>query len=153
MWLLDTHYTQLRWFSFEEILNRGGYAILSHVWNSQEDTFQHYSAISLMFDGFNEFPTGLDCPNLKLLQLQGSYQGILSGDCTKFDSGDFFEVMRELRVVSLRSMFLQLPPPPLKSLMNLRTLCLDFCKLDTTDISMVGSLKSLEILSFFQCLP
>ena len=41
MWLLETHYTRLRWFAVEDILRLGGYAILSHVWSSQEDTFQH----------------------------------------------------------------------------------------------------------------
>ncbi|CAK9163432.1 unnamed protein product [Ilex paraguariensis] len=119
----------------------------------QEDTFRHCSAISLMFDQLDKFPIGLDCPNLKLLQVQckgDPRDDPTNESCTRVDSIGFFEGMKELKVVDLRSMCLQLTRQPLKSLLNIRTLCLDFCRLDNNTSSMIGSLKSLRVLSFFK---
>ena len=44
MWLLNTHTAELHYFVSPETIP-GGYAILSHVWSSKEDTFQDLQSI------------------------------------------------------------------------------------------------------------
>uniref|UniRef100_A0A5B6Z6W5 Uncharacterized protein n=1 Tax=Davidia involucrata TaxID=16924 RepID=A0A5B6Z6W5_DAVIN len=110
----------------------------------QKETYQHYTAISLSSNKMQELPAGgLDCPKLKLLRLVCD----LSSENI---SGDFFEGMKELSVVGLEHMSLHTLPPSFQSLENLRTLCLHSCHF-TTDLSIIGSLTKLEILSFFNC--
>lgn len=92
-------------------------------------------------------PTDLHSPDLKLLWLENRppKQEI---------SGNIFSEMKELRVVCFNDMLVKPLPPSFQVLMNLQTLCLEFCVLGTTGISLIGCLRKLEILSFYgSCLP
>ncbi|XAR68424.1 hypothetical protein NMG60_11003533 [Bertholletia excelsa] len=96
------------------------------------------SCISVASDGLTEFPEGLSCPKLELLRIQC---GIirLSLPC------NFFDRMRELKVLDLQRMCIQLLPLSLEQLSKLKTLCIDHCEVD--DISVIGRVFGLEILS------
>ncbi|KAM7505255.1 hypothetical protein LguiB_004159 [Lonicera macranthoides] len=106
-----------------------------------EDTYEHYTSISLQCDKMDELPDGLECPNLKLLQLAGFDHELL-----KFPER-FFEGMRKLQVLVLRRVSIPSLPESLQFLTNLRTLSLNCCRLEG-DVSMIGKLEVLEILSF-----
>ena len=60
MWLLSTHYAELRFFSSPEAV-AGGYAILSHTWGTpaEEQTFQELRAIDARCKVSNENPLDL----------------------------------------------------------------------------------------------
>ncbi|KAI5336379.1 hypothetical protein L3X38_015646 [Prunus dulcis] len=61
---------------------------------------------------------------------------------------NFFEKMKELKVLDLTRLHFPSLPPSLQSLTNLQTLCLDLCMLG--DIALVGQLTNLKILSLLQ---
>ncbi|KAK2991447.1 hypothetical protein RJ640_012055 [Escallonia rubra] len=107
----------------------------------KNDSYQPYTAISLMSDEVQVLATGQDCPQLKLLRL-------ICGQGSLNISRDFFQGMKKLDVFDFKGMLAQPLPPSLQFLTNLRTLCLNFCYI-TSDIALIGSLKKLEILSFF----
>ncbi|KAG4149641.1 hypothetical protein ERO13_D05G346400v2, partial [Gossypium hirsutum] len=85
-----------------------------------DESFKHYKAISIETDQTDELPKGVGFPDLKLL-LHGGNRFVET-------SSEFFEGMKALQFH-----------------MNLRTLYLIDCKL--SDISMLGKLKTLHILS------
>ncbi|XP_031376653.1 uncharacterized protein LOC116192285 isoform X2 [Punica granatum] len=58
----------------------------------------------------------------------------------------FFEGMRKLRVLDIRSANFTSLPSSVHLLQNLTTLCLDNCVIE--DISIIGKLKGLQVLSF-----
>ncbi|XP_031391428.1 uncharacterized protein LOC116203696 [Punica granatum] len=58
----------------------------------------------------------------------------------------FFKGMRKLRVLDIRSENFTSLPPSVLLLQNLTTLCLDNCVIE--DISIIGKLKRLQVLSF-----
>ncbi|KAK8358809.1 hypothetical protein V6Z12_A04G048800, partial [Gossypium hirsutum] len=97
--------------------------------------FKHYTAISFETDQTDELPKGVRFPYLKLL-LHG-------GNCFMETSSEFFEGMEELQVCALNHQLISLAA--FQFHMNLQTLCLIGCQL--SDISMLGKLKSLHILS------
>ncbi|KAM7505266.1 hypothetical protein LguiB_004170 [Lonicera macranthoides] len=105
-----------------------------------EDTYEDYTSISLQCDKMDELPDGLECPNLKLLRLDGLDHKLL-----KFPER-FFEGMRKLQVLVLRHMSVPSLPESLQFLTSLRTLSLNSCKLEG-DVSLIGKLEVLEILS------
>ena len=45
MWLLSTNRAELRFFALPESVPKPGYAIVSHVWDHNEQTFQHLQAL------------------------------------------------------------------------------------------------------------
>ncbi|XP_057540354.1 probable disease resistance protein At4g27220 [Amaranthus tricolor] len=100
-------------------------------------------AISLLAFPMNDrFPTRLQCPSLKLL--------LLAQRAPLRLNDIFFDGLKALQVLDLTAAKNRLEmvlPSSLKSLQNLRTLLLRRWKLKG-DISMIGSLRSLEILSF-----
>ncbi|KAB2032508.1 hypothetical protein ES319_D05G379100v1 [Gossypium barbadense] len=98
-----------------------------------DESFKHYTAISFETDQMDELPKGVGFPCLKLLLL-GSFME---------NSSEFFEGMKALQVCALKDQLISLAA--FKFNMNLRTLCLIDCVL--SDISMLGKLKSLHILS------
>ncbi|XP_052884803.1 disease resistance protein At4g27190-like [Gossypium arboreum] len=100
-----------------------------------DESFKHYTAISFETDQTDELPKGVRFPYLKLL-LHG-------GNCFMETSSEFFEGMEELQVCALNHQLISLAA--FQFHMNLRTLCLIGCQL--SDISMLGKLKSLHILS------
>ncbi|XP_034707052.1 probable disease resistance protein At4g27220 [Vitis riparia] len=84
----------------------------------------------------SELPEGLVCPELELF---GCYNSAVQIPNT------LFEGMKQLKVLDLTGMQLPSLPLSLQCLANLRTLCLDGCKLG--DIVIIAELKKLEILS------
>lgn len=88
----------------------------------------------------DELLEGLECPRLKLLHMATedlSVQQI---------PNNFFIGMTELRVLDFVAMHLPSLPSSLCLLSNLQTLCLDYGVFG--DVSIIGELKTLEILSF-----
>ncbi|TYI84775.1 hypothetical protein E1A91_D05G390400v1 [Gossypium mustelinum] len=100
-----------------------------------DESFKHYTAISFETDQTDELPKGVGFPYLKLL-LRG-------GNRFMETSSEFFEGMKALQVCALKDQLISLAA--FKFNMNLRTLCLIYCQL--SDITMLGKLKSLHILS------
>ncbi|KAB2612306.1 disease resistance protein [Pyrus ussuriensis x Pyrus communis] len=81
-----------------------------------------------------------ECPDLKLLFLSNNNVG----DPKEIPS-NFFEGMKELKVLDVTAFSIESLPPSLQSLKHLQTLCLDQCELE--DITLVGRLTNLKILS------
>ncbi|TYH21486.1 hypothetical protein ES288_A04G048100v1 [Gossypium darwinii] len=98
-----------------------------------DESLKHYTAISFETDQTDELPKGVGFPYLKLLLLRSFMK----------TSSEFFEGMKALQVCALNRQLISLAA--FKFHMNLRTLCLFGCQL--SDISMLGKLKSLHILS------
>ncbi|KAI5659919.1 hypothetical protein M9H77_28712 [Catharanthus roseus] len=104
------------------------------------------TAISLNFNEFDKLPADLNSPkNLQLFQLPRISR--FSEDTLNMRD-NFFEGMKELRVIHMTALSLNLLPSSLCFLSSLCILCLDGCSLGT-DLSIIGSLKQLEVLSFF----
>lgn len=89
----------------------------------------------------SELPADLECPQLDLFQIFNDNHYLKIAD-------NFFSRMHKLRVLGLSNLSLSSLPSSVSLLENLQTLCLDRSTLD--DISAIGDLKRLEILSFFQ---
>lgn len=94
--------------------------------------------ISLQSASITKLPGQLKCPKLSFLR-------ILTKDPFMEIPTDFFEEMRSLKVLDFTGMHFPSLPSSICELANLGTLCLDDCVLG--DISIVGELKNLEILS------
>ncbi|KAL7217026.1 hypothetical protein ACSBR1_028860 [Camellia fascicularis] len=124
----------------------------------KRETFEHNTIISLTDNNILELPEGLECPKLQMLLL-GENEGF------EVIPNEVFEGMVGLKVLDLserigvhsllpvfpgasshRPRILTLPSS-LNLLANLRTLHLDRCRLG--NLSLLGKLKKLEILSFF----
>ncbi|XP_050255645.1 disease resistance protein RPS2-like isoform X2 [Quercus robur] len=105
----------------------------------EKETYEH-SAISLVSEKLKRHPDGLVCPKLELLQLL----------CPRWTlqtlPANLFKGMSGLKVLSLIRMSFPSLPESIHVLQNLRALHLDFCWL--TDVSAIGALRKLEILSF-----
>ncbi|KAH9687015.1 Disease resistance protein [Citrus sinensis] len=99
-------------------------------------------AISLPQRDIQELPERLQCPNLQLFLL--ITKGIAPVSMQISDL--FFEGTEELKVLSLIGIHFSSLPSSLGRLINLQTLCLDWCQLE--DVAAIGQLKKLEILSF-----
>ncbi|KAG2663953.1 hypothetical protein I3760_16G056200 [Carya illinoinensis] len=107
----------------------------------QKDTYDSYTTISLLLGEMKGHLDGLKCPKLQLLRLS----------CLKDSEillGNLFNGMNELRMLSLQEGCFSLNslPPSIQILENLRMLNLESCRL--RDVSAIGSLGKLEILSF-----
>ena len=87
-----------------------------------------------------ELPPRLVCPKLQFFILQSN-----SGASLNTIPNTFFEGMSQLKVLALSRMHFTTIPSMLQSLTNLRTLCLDRCKLG--DMAIIGELKKLQVLS------
>ncbi|XP_050242395.1 probable disease resistance protein At4g27220 [Quercus robur] len=107
----------------------------------EQDTYEH-SAISLVSQELKKHPDGLECPKLELLQLA------CGKNCTKTQTfpSNMFKEMNKLKVLSVEGMSFPSLPESILVLQNLRTLLLDYCKIE--DVSEIGALGKLEILSF-----
>ncbi|XP_048321228.2 disease resistance protein At4g27190 isoform X2 [Ziziphus jujuba] len=112
---------------------------------------EHCTAISLVFDKrIKKHPDSLVCPNLKLLSLSSTikikYHFMVRYAWQKLElSENFFEGIKEIKVLAFQSIYFQTLPASLQMLQNLRTLHLEYCELG--DISRIGGLEMLEILS------
>ncbi|KAM7480894.1 hypothetical protein LguiB_005477 [Lonicera macranthoides] len=111
-------------------------------WPEKDKRSPHTAAISLYSNKMHELPAGLECPNLKLLRFVGAVRNKLE------IPGDVFEGAKELRVVTFSFGRIESEPTAFRFLLNLRTLCLENCRF-LGDLSFIGGLQKLEILSFF----
>ncbi|KAH9752997.1 hypothetical protein KPL71_014925 [Citrus sinensis] len=93
-------------------------------------------AISLTYGGIQVLPERLQCPCLELLHTEG--------DGSMQVSDHFFKGTEGLKVLNFTRIHFSSLPSSLGCLINLQTLCLDYCRLK--DIAIVGQLKKLEIL-------
>nr|XP_011470927.1 PREDICTED: probable disease resistance protein At4g27220 [Fragaria vesca subsp. vesca] len=116
-------------------LVRAGCGLKDWSCRSHED----YYAISLMENKLHSLPDELICPNLQILLLQENQ------DLYKIPE-TFFQSPNELRVLDLSRTNISLLPQSFNLLTKLQALHLDFCR-KGVDISIVGKLKKLEILS------
>ncbi|KAF3633265.1 putative disease resistance protein-like [Capsicum annuum] len=121
--------------------------LVNHNVNSEEfprkdSYYEQYHHMSIVANKFDEPPRPISCPRLKLLMLKLRFkEGFKLQD-------DFFGGMSKLSVISLSGFDKDsiLPfPLSIQRWSNLRTLCLNNLRLD--DISIIGELVSLEILS------
>ncbi|XP_065857057.1 uncharacterized protein [Euphorbia lathyris] len=110
--------------------------IIIEKW-SKSVSYKDCYGLSLVLKKVNEHPVDLKWPKLTLLQLQ--YR-----EDSQSIPVDFFEGMKELRVLSLDVPSL---PQSLNVLRNLRTLRLKALKVE--DMSWIGGLINLEFLSIF----
>ncbi|XP_044478052.1 probable disease resistance protein At4g27220 isoform X2 [Mangifera indica] len=99
-------------------------------------TFQDLTCISLMSNDIREVPDVMECPKLQSLLLQGNSRMVFPNN--------FFQGMKDLRVLDLSKTLLLPLPESLSLLANLTTLYLNGCKLG--DLSIIGQLSKLEIL-------
>nr|XP_043633040.1 disease resistance protein At4g27190-like [Erigeron canadensis] len=94
--------------------------------------------------GMSEFPQQFDYPDLKLLKLMmNEKEPLMFPD-------DFYTEMKKLQVISYRSILYPSLPISLQCSTSLRMLCLRSCSL-TGDLSFLGHLTNLEILSLAYC--
>nr|POE54642.1 putative disease resistance protein [Quercus suber] len=106
----------------------------------EKDSCEHSTAISLVSKELKRHPDGLECPKLELLQLscdKGTLQML---------PPNLFTGMNGLKVLSLINMSFPSLPQSINVLQNLRTLQFVSCKI--RDVSAIGELRKLEILSF-----
>ena len=115
----------------------------------KRDSFEHYTVISLMSNKISNLPFGLECPKLHTLLLGGNRGLKMFPDAS-------FEGMKALKVLELTgvnkklykySLHITPLPASLQLLTDLRMLHLHHRKL--SDISILGKLKKLEMLSLF----
>ncbi|KAM5582487.1 putative disease resistance protein [Rosa sericea] len=101
---------------------------------------QGYSAISLMRNEIHKLPEEeLVCPNLQILLLKRNHY------LTEIPE-KLIQSLNELRLLDLSNTSISVLPQSFSLLTNLQALYLDFCDI-LIDISIVGKLKKLEILS------
>ncbi|XP_034707060.1 probable disease resistance protein At4g27220 [Vitis riparia] len=103
------------------------------------DELQKVTWVCLDYCDIHELPEGLVCPKLEF------FECFLKTKSAVKIPNTFFEGMKQLKVLDLTRMQLPSLPLSLQCLANLRTLCLDGCKLG--DIVIIAELKKLEILS------
>ena len=112
-------------------------------WPNNKEFSENCTMISLSCKNIPRLPEVLKCQQLEFFHLQ------VNGDLLEIP-GNFFDEMKELKVMDLTGARVSSLPPSLHILQNLQTLCLDFCVLG--DVALVGQLSQLEILSFL-CVP
>ncbi|KAK6124811.1 hypothetical protein DH2020_041427 [Rehmannia glutinosa] len=113
--------------------------------NSIDWSIEHSNCtwISVISKKGNDLPMRLIFRNLRLLLIDNSEEIELEMD------DDFFEGMKGLNVLFLKSIWSRSLPQTIQLLKELRTLHLDSCTIDT--ISFVGELSNLEILCCRSC--
>ncbi|XP_068313783.1 probable disease resistance protein At4g27220 [Pyrus communis] len=127
------------------IASKGQHALLRTYgdelkeWPNNKDFLENCTMISLPCKNIPRLPEVLKCQQLEFFHLQ------YDGDLLEIP-GNFFEEMRKLKVMDFTNVHIWSLPPSLLLLENLRTLCLDQCVVG--DITLLGQLSQLEILSF-----
>ncbi|TXG65733.1 hypothetical protein EZV62_007008 [Acer yangbiense] len=96
------------------------------------------NCIGISLHNINELPKEFECPELKFF-----YMRTTTDDYSPV-SDNFFAGMLKLKVLHLVRLELNSVPNSIRLLVNLRTLCIDDCKL--RDIDFIGDIKQLEIL-------
>ncbi|PRQ44824.1 putative toll-like receptor, P-loop containing nucleoside triphosphate hydrolase [Rosa chinensis] len=114
-----------------------------HLKDWSMDADEGYSAISLIESNTCKLPNKLVCSKLQILLLQ-------KNDGIREISKTFFQSPNDLRVLDLRKTGISSLPPSFSLLARLQALHLDDCE-SIIDISLLGKLKKLEILSMRHC--
>ncbi|XP_039166719.1 probable disease resistance protein At4g27220 [Eucalyptus grandis] len=104
-----------------------------------KDELRKCTAISFPGVGIEELPEKLDCPNLKMLLLLEHKPSLKIPPL-------FFEYMEKLQVLDITGLSFTSLPSSIELLENLKSLCLDQCRLE--DVTIIGKLKGLQFLSF-----
>ncbi|XP_075672655.1 putative disease resistance protein At4g27220 [Castanea sativa] len=107
-------------------------------WPRRDTQFESYTALSVMFNDIKRLPDEPVCPKLQALLLQENK------NLREIPSG-FFNRMNTLKVLDISGLPILSLPPSIRLLENLCTLYMDRC--ESKDISILGGLKKLEILS------
>nr|XP_043633036.1 disease resistance protein At4g27190-like [Erigeron canadensis] len=110
----------------------------------KQDTRESCERILLNCKGMSGFPRHFDYPNLKLLKLMMNEKEPL-----KFPD-DFYARMKQLEVISYRSIPLSSLAISLQYSTSLRMLSVHSCSFEG-DLSYLGHLSNLELLSFVNC--
>ncbi|KAK8464856.1 hypothetical protein PHAVU_010G091650 [Phaseolus vulgaris] len=106
------------------------------------DNLESYAAISLHHcDFIEEFPERINYPRLRVLE-------IVNNNPRPKIPNNFFEGVKELRVLILTGIHLHLIDSSISCLNKLRMLCLEQCCMPDEELSIIGELKRLRILSF-----
>ncbi|CAL5422408.1 unnamed protein product [Camellia sinensis] len=109
----------------------------------EKERHKNYAVISLRFTGMSKLPDNLEFAKLHLLRLEDSYASKLPNL-----PDNFYGVMKELKALSMLNVYIEGSlPTSLRWLTNLRSLSLHRCGL-INDVSVIGALENLEILSF-----
>ncbi|XP_040998144.1 probable disease resistance protein At4g27220 [Juglans microcarpa x Juglans regia] len=122
--------------------DENGFMVVLHEelekWPQNGDS---YTTISHLLGEMKGHPTELKCPTVQLLQL-------LCLKHSKTFPDNLFDGMKELKMLSLQDCrsSLTMLPPSIQILQNLQMLNLEDCCLG--DVSAIGTLGNLEILSF-----
>ncbi|KAK8508810.1 hypothetical protein V6N12_034912 [Hibiscus sabdariffa] len=107
-----------------------------------EESMKKCNKICLQFPSINRLPDQLNCPQLSLFLL-------LSKDLSLTLPAEFFNEATNLKVLDLTRMQFSSLPSSICLLTSLSTMCLNECKLGD-NITLVGGLKSLELLSLLK---
>ncbi|KAL8245987.1 hypothetical protein R6Q59_007203 [Mikania micrantha] len=126
-------------FKQASIVNHGN----KSEWPTQ-DTHESCERILITCKGMSEFPKNFYYPNLVLLKLMNGYELLKLPD-------DFHKQMEKLEVMAYDNIQYPLRAQSLCYSMSLRTLCLHSCSLVDNDISFLGNLVTLEVLSLAHC--
>ncbi|KAG6703264.1 hypothetical protein I3842_07G075400 [Carya illinoinensis] len=102
------------------------------------DALKRCKSLSIFGGEIYDLPNEMKCPQLRLFNVNG-------GKCSWKILETFFERVGELKVLCFTKMQLPSLPSSLHLLRSLQTLCLERCELG--DISVIGELKNLVILS------
>ncbi|XP_077223388.1 disease resistance protein At4g27190-like [Tasmannia lanceolata] len=103
------------------------------------ERLQECKRLSLMNNRIRKLPDRVECPQLLTLLMQGNENLAEIPD-------EFFETVKDLRVLDIGTTAIVRIPPSLACLHNLKELCLRRCWSLSAGLSHVGELKALESL-------
>ncbi|GMP81279.1 hypothetical protein CsSME_00036039 [Camellia sinensis var. sinensis] len=113
----------------------------------EKERHKNYSVISLQCTGMSKLPDNLEFPKLHLLRLEDNYGYNYASKLPNLPDS-FYGGMKELKALSMLNVYIEGSlPTSLRWLTNLRSLSLYKCGL-INDVSVIGALENLEILSF-----
>ncbi|XP_028106348.1 disease resistance protein At4g27190-like isoform X2 [Camellia sinensis] len=113
----------------------------------EKERHKNYAVISLRCTGMSKLPDNLEFPKLHLLRLEDNYRYRYASKITNLPDS-FYGGMKELKALSMLNVYIEGSlPTSLRWLTNLRSLSLYECGL-INDVSVIGALENLEILSF-----
>ncbi|CAL5349217.1 unnamed protein product [Camellia sinensis] len=113
----------------------------------EKERHKNYAVISLRSTGMSKLPDNLEFPKLHLLRLENNYWYNYASKLPNLPDS-FYGGMKELKALSLLNVYIEGSlPTSLRWLTNLRSLSLHECRL-INDVSVIGALENLEILSF-----
>ncbi|XP_028062975.1 disease resistance protein At4g27190-like [Camellia sinensis] len=109
----------------------------------EKERHKNYAVISFRCTGMSKLPDNLEFPKLHVLRLENNYASKLPNLPDSFYGG-----MKELKALSMLNLHIEGSlPTSLRWLTNLRSMSLYECG-RINDVSVIGALENLEILSF-----